>query len=125
MAVWRAARSCPADSEDFAEAALVSMSRARVERADSGTLEGTPLRWTLAVERQSGCGAAGSGAGRSGAYPTLGSGASPNAIGANAWGASVGPGDLYGQGAAVGQSPSEYNGGMPGCQAAMVQVRAD
>jgi hypothetical protein len=111
-----------ADTPDFGEAALTSMGEARVRRADSGVLAGSPLRWTLAVERQSGCAASSSGSGRSGQFPALTTGTSPNVIGAGANGESVMPGDIAGMGAAVGRDVSETRRGMPGCQAAMVQV---
>ena len=37
----------------FAEAAIEAMSRARVRRIDDAPLEGSPLRWVIAIERQS------------------------------------------------------------------------
>lgn len=105
-----------ADSADFGEAALTSMGLARVERADSGQLAGSPLRWTLMVERQSSCGAASGGSGRSGQAQTGSTGTSPSAIGADGNGNSV-PAD-----AIIQSGVSETQGGMPGCQSAMVQV---
>ena len=105
-----------ADTLDFGQAALESMRDARVERADGGQLAGSPLQWTIRVERQSGCGAGG--AGRSGAYPATGTGT----------GASVGaPDPNVSDGTpptsvVIGQAPRDTNGGMPGCQSAMVQV---
>lgn len=114
-----------ADTADFGEAALLSMSRARVQRADSGQLAGSPLRWTLAVERQSGCGAAGGGSGRSGSYPATGTGivsATSLAAQAGVAGASLADGGGYNYGPIGGSQPSEFGGSMPGCQSAMIQV---
>jgi len=111
-----------ADTADFGQAALLSMGEARVRRTDSGELAGSPLRWTLAVERQSGCAAGSSGSGRSGQYPATTTGTSPNVIAAGPNGESVMPADIAGMGAAVGRDVSETRRGMPGCQAAMVQV---
>lgn len=113
-----------ADSADFGRAALTSMGAARVQRADSGTLAGSPIRWTLAVERQSSCGSGASGSGRTGQAQTGSTGTSPNVIGSDGNGNSVMPGDIAGMGASVGRGVSETQGGMPGCQSAMVQVHA-
>lgn len=108
-------RLLSADTAEFGEAALRGMALARVQRADSGVLEGSPLRWTLAVERQSGCG---TGGGRGGAYPSMTSGTDA--------GVSMSTDNSLSPGAPSstqsGQTPSSTNGGMPGCQSAMVQV---
>lgn len=106
-----------ADRPDFGEAARLSMLAARVERADSQPLEGSPLRWTLAVERQSGCGAGG---GRGGAYPQTSTGTGPT-VGADPATAH----EWSGSSVARGQEPGATQSGMPGCQAAMVQVVGD
>lgn len=113
-----------ADSADFGAAALTSMGLARVQRADSGQLAGSPLRWTLMVERQSSCGAASGGAGRSGAYPALGTGvqATVDVAAAAASGTAGVGGAQYGAGPIQGAQPGTVGGGMPGCQSAMVQV---
>lgn len=115
-----------ADTPEFGQAALNSMEEARVQRADSGALAGSPLRWTLAVERQSGCRTGGSG--RSGQYPSMTTGiVSAQSLAAQAGAASTGgaAGPSYDYGPIQGEQPSETNGGMPGCQAAMVQVSAN
>lgn len=106
-----------ADTPDFGRAAVQSMGLARVERSDSGQLAGSPIRWTLAVERQSGCGAAAGGSGRSGAYPALGTGASPEA--------GLDPVEYFSFPSSSTQEGGDIRtvgGGMPGCQSAMVQV---
>lgn len=107
-----------ADSPAFGEAALTSMARARVQRADSGRLAGSPLRWTLAVERQSGCGAASGGSGRSGSYPAMSTGASLEA-GIDP----VSAFDYASSSTQVGGDVRTTGGGMPGCQSAMIQVQ--
>lgn len=104
-----------ADSPDFGRAALDAMRSARVERADGGQLAGSPLQWTIRIERQSGCGTGGSG--RAGAFPALGTG-TDGSVGApdpNLGGAP--PSSVV-----RGQAPRETQGGVPGCQSAMVQV---
>lgn len=106
-----------ADTPEFGEAALRGMGYARVERIDSGDLEGSPLRWTLAVERQSGCGTGGGG--RGGSYPSMTSGTSPSVTDALAAGES---GGFASSSTQSGQTANSTNGGMPGCQSAMVQV---
>lgn len=116
-------RIISSDNPDFGQAALASMGRARVERADNGQLAGSLLRWTLTVERQSHCGA--SSAGRGGAYPALGTGvqtAQSLAAQAGVGGASGGDGGGYGYGPIQGAQPADTGGGMPGCQSAMVLV---
>lgn len=107
-----------ADTADFGEAAVQSMGLARVERADSGSLAGSPLRWTLAVERQSSCGAASGGSGRSGAYPATSTGTQIGLTDSGDFGSYSPPTSSSGN----GQVRSDTNGGMPGCQSAMVQV---
>lgn len=114
-----------ADNPDFGEAAVQSMALATVSRSDSGELAGSPLRWTIAVERQSSCGAASSGSGRSGSYPATGTGivsAQSLAAQAGVAGASGADGGGYGYGPVPGAQPNDIGGGMPGCQSAMVQV---
>jgi hypothetical protein len=113
-----------ADTPDFGEAALTSMGMARVERADSSPLAGSTLRWTLAVERQSSCGAASGGVGRAGAYPALGTGINAAVdVAAAAASGTAGAGQMAGgPGPIQGAQPGNVGGGMPGCQSAMVQV---
>lgn len=103
-----------ADDPNFAEAALRSMSAARVERTDGEPLEGSRLAWTLQVERQSNCG----GGGRR--YPGNPTGTS-QAVTDNAnYAADSGfPESSVSSGASV----SDTHGGAPGCWGAMVQVR--
>ncbi|WP_296818823.1 hypothetical protein [Brevundimonas sp.] len=105
-----------ADSMDFGQAALEAMRDARVERADGGQLAGSPLQWTIRIERQSGCGTGG--AGRSGSYPATGTGTGPSVGAPDPNVASATPPSSV----VRGQEARETQGGMPGCQSAMVQV---
>lgn len=106
-------RVAEADNARFAEAAARSMAAARVERADGGELAGTPLRWTIRVERQTNCGggATAPNATHFGTNPGVTAGGDPTLVDNSA-----GVADDY-----SGSGTGQRRGG-PACASAMVQV---